>query len=264
MGFSWFPSANLQVTLNGSTGFRAPNIDDVGKIFDSEPGSVVVPNPDLEPEYAYNVDIGIKKNFHDKVVLRGAAFYTYLVDALVRRDFTFDGQTEIVYNGELSNVQAIQNAAKAYVYGFEFGLDAFFGEHWSLNSNLTITDGIEEDDSGVDTAARHVAPTFADVHLTWQNQKFKTDFFLNYNGELSFQDLALSERNKPFIYASDSNGNPFAPSWYTLNFRSQYQISNSLRATAALENITNQRYRTYSSGIVAPGTNLILGLGFKF
>ena len=264
LGFSWFPSANLQVTLNGSTGFRAPNIDDVGKVFDSEPGSVVVPNPDLEPEYAYNVDLGIKKNFHDKVVLRGAAFYTYLVDALVRRDFTFNGESEIVYNGELSNVQAIQNAAKAYVYGFEFGMDVFFNEHWSLNSNLTLTDGIEEDDSGVDTAARHVSPTFGDVHLIWQNQKFRADAFLNYNGEISFQDLALSERNKPFIYASDANGNPFSPSWYTLNFRSQYQISNTFTATMALENITNQRYRTYSSGIVAPGTNLILGLGLKF
>ncbi|NAY91886.1 TonB-dependent receptor [Muricauda sp. JGD-17] len=264
MGFSWFPSANLQVTLNGSTGFRAPNIDDVGKVFDSEPGSVVVPNPDLEPEYAYNADIGIRKNFDDKVVIRGAAYYTYLVDALVRRDFTFNGQSEIEYNGELSNVQAIQNAAKAYVYGFEFGLDAFFDEHWSFNSNLTLTEGIEEDDDGVDSAARHAAPTFADVHLIWQNQKLKADFFLNYNGEIGFRDLALSERSKAFIYAADSNGNPFAPSWYTLNLRSQYQISNALRATISLENMTNQRYRTYSSGIVAPGTNLILGLGYAF
>ncbi|WP_222982145.1 TonB-dependent receptor [Flagellimonas meishanensis] len=264
MGFSWFPRADWQVTLNGSTGFRAPNIDDVGKIFDSEPGSVVVPNPDLEPEYAYNADIGIKKNFNDKVVVRAAAYYTYLVDALVRRDYTFNGQSEIVYNGEMSNVQAIQNAAKAYVYGFEFGVDAFFDEHWSFNSNLTLTEGIEEDDSGVDSAARHAAPTFADVHLVWQNQKLKADAFLNYNSEIGFNDLALSERSKPFIYASDSNGNPFSPSWYTLNFRSQYQISNAIRATMALENITNQRYRTYSSGIVAPGTNLVLGLGYAF
>ncbi len=81
LGFSWFPRTDLQVTFNGSTGFRSPNIDDVGKIFDSEPGSVVVPNPDLESEYAYNVELGIQKNFKDKVVLKGATFYTYLVDA---------------------------------------------------------------------------------------------------------------------------------------------------------------------------------------
>nr|WP_299338935.1 TonB-dependent receptor [Allomuricauda sp.] len=264
IGFSWFPRADLQITMNGSTGFRAPNIDDIGKIFDSEPGSVVVPNPDLEPEYAYNMELGVRKNFHDKVVLKGATFYTYLVDALVRRDFSFNGQREIVYNGELSNVQAIQNAAKAYVYGFELGMDAFFTKNWSLSSNVTLTEGTEEDDSGVDSAARHVAPTFADVHLIWQNERLRADFFMNYNGEIGFDDLALSERNKPFIYDTDTNGNPFSPSWYTLNFRSQYQITSALKGTFSVENITDQRYRTYSSGIVAPGTNLILGLGYNF
>lgn len=264
LGFSWFPKADLQVTFNGSTGFRAPNIDDVGKIFDSEPGSVVVPNPDLEPEYAYNVELGIQKNFKDIVVLKGATFYTYLVDALVRRDFTFNGMSEIEYQGEVSNVQAIQNAAKAYVYGFEFGLDAFLSENWSLSSNLTITEGIEEEADGTDTPARHAAPTFGDFHVLWKNQKLKTDFFLNFNGELEFEDLAVSERSKEYIYASDANGNPFSPSWYTLNFRSQYDFTNQIKASLSLENITNQRYRTYSSGIVAPGSNLILGLGYHF
>ncbi len=264
LGISWFPQANLQITANGSTGFRSPNIDDVGKIFDSEPGAVVVPNTDLEPEYAYNAELGISKNFNDKVVLKGATFYTYLVDALVRRDFLFNGQSEIEYNGELSNVQAIQNAAKAYVYGFEFGVEAFLTDNLSLVSNLTLTEGIEEEDDGTDSPGRHVAPTFADFHVVWKDQKLRADLFVNYNGQISFDDLAVSERSKAFIYATDSNGNPFSPSWYTLNLRTQYTISNSLKATLSLENITNQRYRTYSSGIVAPGTNLILGMGYRF
>jgi len=264
LGFSWFPKADLQITANGSTGFRSPNIDDVGKIFDSEPGSVVVPNPDLEPEYAYNTELGIRKNFSDKVVVKGATFYTYLVDALVRRDFEFNGNREILYNGELSNVQAIQNAAKAYVYGFEFGFEAFLTENISLQSNLTITEGIEEDEDGTDSPGRHVAPTFGDVHLIWKNQKLKADLFLNYNGKIGFDDLALSERNKEFLYDLDANGNPFSPSWYTINLRSQYDISNTVKISLNLENITNQRYRPYSSGITAAGTNLILGLGVRF
>lgn len=264
LGFSWFPKADLQLTFNGSTGFRAPNIDDVGKIFDSEPGSVVVPNPDLEPEYAYNLEVGIQKNFNDRLMLKGASFYTYLVDALVRRDFQFNGNSEIMYNGELHNVQAIQNAAKAYVYGFEFGLDAFLTENLSVNANLTFTEGIEEEQDGTDTPGRHVAPTFGDFHIVWKNQKLKTDLFANFNGEISFGDLAMSERTKDYIYAVDAEGNPYSPSWYTLNFRSQYQLSHALKFTANLENFTDQRYRSYSSGIVAPGINLILGVGYTF
>jgi len=264
LGFSWFPKANLQITLNGSTGFRAPNIDDVGKIFDSEPGAVVVPNPDLEPEYAYNAELGIFKNFNDKLVLKGATFYTYLVDALVRRDFDFNGQSQIEYKGELSSVQAIQNAAKAFVYGFEFGLEAFLSDNFSIVSNLTFTEGVEEEEDGRDSPGRHVAPTFGDFHLVWKNQRLKTDLFLNYNGSIPFDDLAASERSKDYIYAVDANGNPYSPSWHTLNFRSQYTISNALKASVSLENITNQRYRSYSSGIAAPGTNIILGLGYRF
>jgi len=264
IGMSWFPKADLQITWNGATGFRSPNIDDIGKVFDSEPGAVVVPNPDLETEYAYSVEVGVRKNFADKVVVKGSTFYTYLVDALVRRDFNFNGQSQIVYNGELSNVQAIQNAAKAYVYGFEFGLEAFLSENISIVSNLTITKGIEEENDGTDSPGRHVAPSFGDFHILWKNQKLNADLFLNYNGAIAFEDLAYSERSKDYIYAADADGNPFSPSWHTINFRSQYAISNALKATITLENITNQRYRSYSSGIAAPGSNLILGLGYQF
>ncbi|MGB6150582.1 MAG: TonB-dependent receptor, partial [Pricia sp.] len=264
LGLSWFPKEHLQITLNGSTGFRAPNIDDIGKIFDSEPGAVVVPNTDLEPEYAYNAELGVQKNFNDKLVLKGTGYYTYLVDALVRRDYQFNGASQIEYNGELSSVQAIQNAARAYVYGFEFGLEAFLSDQWSLVSNLTLTEGIEEEEDGTDSPGRHVPPTFGDFHVVWKNQRLKTDLFLNYNGEVAFEDLAASERGKTYIYASDANGNPYAPSWYTLNFRSQFSISNALKASLSLENMTNQRYRSYSSGIAAPGVNLIVGLGYSF
>ena len=264
IGFSWFPRASLQFTMNGSTAFRAPNIDDIGKVFDSEPGSVVVPNPDLKPEYAYNIEFGVRKNIKDKLVLKGAAYYTYLDNALVRRNFTFNGEREIFYNGVLSNVQAIQNAARANVYGLELGLEAFVSESISLRANYTIADGIEEDDDGTESAARHVAPAFGDFHVLWKNQRLQTDLFLNFNGEIAFEDLAITERNKAYLYETDANGNPFSPSWYTLNFRSQYQISNSLNANFNIENITDQRYRTYSSGIAGPGINFILGLGLSF
>lgn len=264
LGLSWFPKADMQITLNGATGFRSPNIDDIGKVFDSEPGAVVVPNPSLEPEYAYSAELGIRKNFRNRLVLRAAAFYTYLVDALVRRDFQFNGQNQIVYNGELSDVQAIQNAARAYVYGFELGLNANLSEQLSLSSNLTINRGYEEDDSGEDSPARHAAPTFGDIHLIWRNSRLRTDFFMNFNGEISNDELALSEQGKTYIYASDANGNPYSPSWHTLNFRSRYQITNTLYGSLNLENITNQRYRPYSSGIASAGINLILGLGCTF
>ncbi|NAS31177.1 TonB-dependent receptor [Flavobacteriaceae bacterium R38] len=264
IGLSWFPEESLQITLNGSTAFRAPNIDDVGKVFDSEPGTVIVPNPDLEPEYAYNGEFGFKKNFNNRLSFSFATFYTFLDDALVRRDFDLNGRTTVEFQGESSNVQAIQNAANAFVYGFEFGLDAYFTDALSFTSNLTITEGEEELDDGTTAASRHVAPLFGDAHLVWQRNKLKLDLFANYSGEIPFDDLAPSERNKPVLFAIDENGNPFAASWYTLNLRSQYKFNNRLESNISVENITDQRYRTYSSGISAVGRNLIVGLKYSF
>ena len=83
------------------------------------------------------------------------------------------------------------------------------------------------------------------------------------NGE-HVKGYSISEINKSYIYAKDENGNPYSPSWHTLNLRTQYQIADPLKLTLAIENFTNQRYRPYSSGIAATGINFILGASFRF
>ncbi|TJY38134.1 TonB-dependent receptor [Pontimicrobium aquaticum] len=261
-GISWSANEILQWKLNGTSAFRAPNIDDVGKVFDSEPGSVVVPNSNLKPEYAYGGELGLVLNFSDDVVLDLSTYYTYLDNALVRREFTVNGDSQMMYDGELSDIQAIQNASKAWIYGFEAGVKVTFSDNLKLTSQYSVIGGTEEEKGGVEVPIRHVAPSFGNTHLTWGNNKFKWDAFANYNGELSFYQLAPSEADKDYIYAKDKNGNSYAPSWYTLNFRSQYQISESTSIVATIENITNQLYRPYSSGVAASGTNVIVSLKY--
>jgi len=261
-GVSWSPNPTIQWKLNASSAFRAPNIDDVGKVFDSEPGSVVVPNDNLRPEYAYSGELGLKLNLNEKLVLEMSTYYTYLDNALVRRDYTLNGETEIMYDGELSNVQAIQNASKAWIYGFEVGLRMPITNQLDLTSQYSVIGGTESEGT-VEVPIRHVAPNFGNTHLVWTSNNLKLDFFANYNSSLSFYQLAPSEIEKDYIYALDENGNPYSPSWYTINFRSQYQINSSTTLTASLENITDQRYKTYSSGIAAPGRNLILSLKYS-
>ncbi|HRX97492.1 MAG TPA: TonB-dependent receptor, partial [Bacteroidales bacterium] len=62
----------------------------------------------------------------------------------------------------------------------------------------------------------------------------------------------------------DDNGNPWSPSWYTINFKAMYQLTDLISLSAGLENITDQRYRPYSSGIVAPGRNFIISVRATF
>ena len=264
IGLTYKPAPVLGFNMNFSTAFRAPNIDDVGKIFDSEPGSVVVPNPDLKAEYAYNYEIGFNLNFKNKVTFQTNFFYTRLDNALVRRDFTLNGLSEIEFQGALSTVQAIQNASNADILGVELGMVAHFSKNLQLTSQLNITDGEQEEEDGSFSPVRHVSPLFGNAHLIYSKDKWKLDAFMEYNGQFDFNDLAPSQQNNSHLYALDANGNPFSPRWYTLNLAGQYELNKNWVLNAALENITDQRYRTYSSGIAAPGRNLILSAKYRF
>ncbi|OIQ29936.1 MAG: TonB-dependent receptor [Bacteroidetes bacterium MedPE-SWsnd-G2] len=262
-GVSWMPNKILSWKLNFSTAFRAPNIDDVGKVFDSEPGSVVVPNPNLKSEYAYGGELGLGLNFNDFIVFDLSTYYTFLDNALVRRDYQLNGEPSVIYDGEVSNVQAIQNASKAWIYGFEAGMMINFSKAFKFTSQYNIIGG-KEDDEGVEIPVRHIAPAFGNSHLIWDKKKLLIDGFVNYNAELPYSKLAPSEISKDYIYAKDKNGNPYSPSWYTVNLRGQYKINKQFVVNATLENITDQRYKTYSSGIAAAGRNLILSLKYTY
>lgn len=258
------PGKDWVISTNFGTAFRSPNVDDIGKVFDSEPGAVVVPNPNLQAEYAYNFDLGIAKVIREMFKLDVAAFYTILNNALVRRDYQLNGEDSIVYDGSLSQVQALQNAARSQVYGLQLGIEIDLPAHLFLSSDINLQVGQEELADGSISPSRHAAPVFGVSRLSYRHQKLEIQIYSEYQAERSFEDLAVEERSKDEIYAKDENGNNFSPSWYTLNLKSSYQLSKVLHLSAGLENITNQRYRPYSSGISGAGINFILGLTARF
>lgn len=260
VGLVYRPDDSWQINMNASTGFRAPNIDDVGKVFDSEPGSVVVPNEDLGPEYAWNFDLGIIKTINNRIQIDASAFYTILRDAMVRRDFQFNGQDYILYDGEPSRVQALQNADEATVYGFHLAFYADLTDNLSLRSNLNHTHGETKEGEPL----RHAAPLFGSTHLIFRSEKFRADLYADYNGEIAYENLAPTERSKPHIYATDPNGNPYSPAWWTINFKASRRLSKRLLLSFGIENILDARYRPYSSGVAAPGRNVVAALRINF
>jgi hemoglobin/transferrin/lactoferrin receptor protein len=259
MGYSYTRGA-WQYEALATTGFRAPNVDDVGKVFDSEPGKVTVPNADLRTEQAYNAELGMA--YHGK---RGphfhlSAFYTYLDRAMVRRNSTFNGQDSIVYEGQLSQIQQLLNAAYAEIYGLQARVDWRLPGGWQLKSSFNWQQGTEVDDAGQVSAARHAAPWFGLSRIGYTYKALYLECNAMYSGGFSHEQLAIEERGKPFIYARDADGRPFSPSWHTFNFRSSYALGKHWRVDFDIENITDQRYRTYSSAIAGSGRNWVFGL----
>ena len=259
LGLNYDHSREWHFRANWSTAFRAPNIDDLSKVFDSEPRSVVVPNPSLQSEKAISTELGIRRRWGRKLWIDTSFFHSRLNDALIRRPFTYRGQSQMEYRGVLSDVLAIQNGASAEVLGAEVAFYSHLTRHLSARAFVNYTHGIETDADGVASYMRHAAPLFGLLQLRYMSGRFSAVADTQFNGAIAQERLALSEQPKSFIYALDDQGRTYSPAWQTFNVRVNYEIRR-WQLFLALENISDQRYRPYASGIAAPGRQVVLGL----
>ncbi len=265
IGLSWVRNIYNNWKFNINTAFRSPNIDDLAKVFDSEPGNVVVPNPDLKPERSFGAEFGGYFRTKNNIELDFSSYVTYLYDSFVRDDFTLsNGVSEIIYDGELSQIQALQNSSKSFIYGVEFGINMLLNKNFRIKSQHNLIAGYELNQLPFGMPVRHIPPNYGNFHLIYDEGDLTIDTYLNYNSEISFSNLAESERAKPYMYALDENGNPYSPSWMTLNIRSKYSFSQNFNINFTIENMTNKLYRPYSSGISAPGLNFIFSLNYAY
>ncbi|NOU61735.1 TonB-dependent receptor plug domain-containing protein [Marinifilum caeruleilacunae] len=260
IGLAYNSDSGWNLKVNASSGFRAPNIDDIGKVFDSEPGKVVVPNNDLKPEYIYSFDFNISRNFNQLFFIDFNTFYSFLDNAMIRGDYSFGGENTIIYDGVESEVQAIVNADNAKVWGANIQLIAKISQHLSATANWNYSNGEYKDGSSV----RHIPPMFGSFKLDYKANHFNSGIELEYNGEISYKELAEVEKDKAYLYAKDQDGNPYSPDWFIVNWRNSYQLSKTFHLNFSIENVFDKRYRPYSSGIAGVGRNFIIGLSSSF
>lgn len=242
----------------GSSGFRAPNVDDLSKVFDSSPGTVIVPNPTLSPEYTYNFEVSAAKSFAARVHLELVAYRTWYRDAITVRNYTLNGQDSVLYEGVQSQVQANVNAGKAYLYGYSANLKADLTSYLSLSSSLNYTYGRVQEQNG-EVPLDHVPPLFGRSSLNLQLKRLRTEFFVLYHGRKTLSNYSPSGEDN-LNYATPQG----MPAWHTLNLRTAYQLTPQLQLQAALENISDRYYRVFASGISAPGRNVVLTLRGRF
>ena len=264
LGFVYQVDPSFSISPQVSTGFRAPNVDDMGKIFDSQPGSLMVPNPQLQPEYAYNAELNLNKILLGTIKLDVTGYYTRLDQAMVRRPTTFNGQTELLYSGQMSKLFSIQNAAFAEVKGIQAGIELALSRKLLFSSNYNWQKGVEELDNTITNPSRHAAPNFGATKLRFQGKKMTLELSSQYSAAMPFEKMPLEEIGKPAIYATDANGKPYSPSWMIFNLAARIPITSFLQINAGIENLGDLQYRGYSSGIVSPGRNFQLSLRGTF
>lgn len=258
IGVNFLPTEKWKLSAMFCTGFRAPNIDDLSKVFESGDGIIIVPNPSLEPEKTYNTDLSITKFFGDKIKWENVFYYTLFKDAITTDKFTFNGNDSIIYDGTPSAVYASQNKAEAYIYGFNSNIQAGITDYLSVTATVSYTYGRFKTDS-VDHPLDHIAPLYGRVGIQYNKKKLTSEFSVNFNGKKDIKDYYLNgEDNEQYAPAGGM------PAWFTLNLRAGYQLAKPLMVQAGVENILNTQYRTFSSGINAPGINFYVALRASF
>ena len=193
----------------------------------------------------------IGKTIENCVRLEATGFYTWLTDAIVLGPFTYNGQDSIVYNGSKSQVQANINSGGARIYGVQASLLAQVTRSFSILSNLTYTVGQLNDNTPLD----HIPPVYGMTSFNLELKKFKGSFYVNYNGWKRMSQYSGSGEDNE-VYATQWG----SPAWYTLNLKASYQINRYLNVEAGVENIMDEQYRKFASGISSPGRNVIVAL----
>lgn len=239
-----------KISLLASSGFRAPNIDDLAKVFDSQPGAVIVPNPELTAEKTVNVDLGITKFIGSRFLLEGVLFGTNFTDAIVIRPSTFNGQLQIIYDGVLSNVFTATNKGRAYLYGYTLGLRADITQRIGFAASYNYTHGRVKNDDGSEDPLDHIPPAFGRMGMQYNTTRFKAELFSNFSGWKRVEDYSPSGEDN-LHYAAPQG----MPSWYTINLRTSYDVIERVTVQFGIDNILDLQYRTFSSGINAPGRN---------
>lgn len=258
LGLVYMPSDATRLTLGAASGFRAPNIDDASRVFESGNNQLILPNPDIGPEYTYNVDLGVSQTVAEKLRLEATGFYTWFRNAIALAPYQLGGKDSAFYNGSNVRVYANQNVNRAFLYGFNAAATVDFTKALRLYSTINYTYGRLKGDKG-NLPLDHIPPLFGKTSLSYNGTRVSAEAYALYNAWKRLEDYNPNGEDNP-QYATPEG----MPSWMTLNLKASFTLHRFLTLQAGVENILDRNYRYFASGFSAPGRNISLALRSTF
>ena len=265
------PSKRVQINTVLSSGFRNPNIDDIGKIRENN-GLLVVPNTFLKPEYAYNLDLGVdfrSLNNRNYISLRG--FSTIISrhigrdEYVVFSDITTPDLSTVIYNGEEVTTISNKNLGNRFIHGFSIDGFSQINNNLKFDYGITYTEGDKNETYG---PLPSISPLFGSIALSYSKRGVNLKAIYKFSeakspGEYSFGgEDGLDET--PFTINSEGLLSYLGtPKWSDLSIYGSKNISSNVTLRIGLTNVFDTHYRTFASGISAPGRSFQLGLNLK-
>lgn len=232
VGLTYKVNKNHFIHASISSGYRAPNIDDMGTLgivdFRYE-----LPSSQLKPEQSIQYELGYTYQDHQlKIELSG--FYLNLTDIINRQKLV-----DSVIQGYPVYIK--QNAEASYIKGFDGSFQYALSKAFNFSSNLTYTYG---QNSTKNEPMRRIPPLFGANEFKWKNQQ--TQILIQHQFAGKQNRLAQGDKEDNRI---GPNG---TPNWNLINLIFNHQIKNIQFQLSAI-NLLNEKYKTHGSGIYGMG-----------
>jgi len=266
---AYFPNESWKIAAIVSSGFHAPNLDDVSKVF-YKGSNVTIPNFNLRPEYANTAEINITKNINNRILINANAYYTAISDAIMRVEADSIHKVGVIIDPEegFTSIKTNQNTGKAEIYGATASLSMRIASNYTLETDYTYIKGRNKD---TDLPFTHIPPSFGKTAIYADFDHWRASFYALYNGSKPMDEYDLisgtdNEEESPILWTNLEESDTWVieyqgtPAWYTLNMSFMYRFSESFTLQLAAENILDHHYKTFASGLSAPGRNFILTL----
>jgi hemoglobin/transferrin/lactoferrin receptor protein len=236
-------SRNNHLYVSVSSGFRAPNIDDMGSLgivdFRYE-----IPSYDLKPEKSLNYEVGYK--FAQKKFSGTLAVYSMDLNKMI---------TRVKVEGEMKDgyqVYKKENIEKAYINGFEVAIGWEASKRFAISSGISYTFG---QSITKNEPLRRIPPLNGRIAGTYTLKKFYSS--------AEFLFATTQDRLAQADISDNRIGADGTPGWNIFNFYAGYQFS-PFKINIGLQNLFNEDYRTHGSGINGVGRSAVVTLNYLF
>ena len=240
---------NYQLNQHGflfgsiTTGYRAPNIDDLGSLgivdFRYE-----IPSYDLRPEKSLNTEIGYKYR-SNKIDFSIAAFKMKLKDIIAR--VLVDGKVINSYN-----VYNKKNIESSYINGAEVNYTYLLSKFltWYTNATYTYGQNVTKNEP-----MRRIPPLFGQNKIS----------FVKKNKTLAITHQFAEKQDRLAQGDKDDNriGKLGTPGWNIFNIDAGWQVKN-ISLNTSLINISNVQYKTHGSGVYGMGRAVNFSFKIEF
>ena len=248
----------MSLRARAAQAFRAPNIYDLTLVGDV-PGGIALPNPDLDPERSYTLEMGAS-------LARGSTtaeltVFRIGIDDLLERSFgTFQGQS--VYGPDLLPILTIQNIGSATIDGIEGAFSAGLpargqldlSASWTLGDAVVARDGVLQDEP-----LSRVPPPTLSYRARWPLSRDGGSAWIEYFGKVADDQARLGFRDQIDSRIQDGG----TPAYQVHSLRGGASWRDRLRISVGIENLFDELYRVHGSGIDAPGRHFFVRLDVR-